>query len=79
MNKENNTLDYTHLENKIINLESKLAFQEHTIQELNDIVTIQQTELMKFKTHLKNLSEQLESQSSTGMEDNTQEPPPPHY
>ena len=67
------------LETRIDDLESKLAFQEHTIQELNDVVTTQQTELMLFKQKLRQLQSQLESQSSSGMADSNQEPPPPHY
>ena len=82
MGNKNKMSDYKKLENKIIDLESKLAFQEHTIQELNDVVTQQQTELMNFKTHLKRLSEHLENQpssTSSSGEDASLEPPPPHY
>jgi len=56
-----------------------LAFQEHTIQELNDVITLQQNELMLFKQHIKRLSDQLENLPSSGVGDASQEPPPPHY
>jgi len=75
----NNQPKLLDLEARIVDLESKLAFQEHTIQELNDVVTTQQTELMLFKQKLRQLQSQLESQSSSGMADPNQEPPPPHY
>ncbi|HFD31265.1 MAG TPA: SlyX family protein [Gammaproteobacteria bacterium] len=67
------------LSEKIIELESKLAFQEHTIQELNEVVTLQQTELMLFKNQLKLLHERLESQSESNIVDASKETPPPHY
>ena len=74
-----NTTEYELLSDKIIDLESKLAFQEHTIQELNDVVTKQQTELMIFKKQLIKINAQLENQPSSNMADPSQETPPPHY
>lgn len=73
------TLSIDMLEKKLIDVESKLAFQEHTIQELNDVITLQQNELMLFKQHIKRLSDQLENLPSSGVGDASQEPPPPHY
>lgn len=75
----NQSTDFLTLNNKIINLESQLAFQEHTIQELNDVVTAQQTELMIFKKQLIKISRQLENQPGTSIADSSQETPPPHY
>ena len=72
-------LNYKILNDKIIELESKLAFQEHTIQELNDVVTSQQTELMMFKKQLIKINAQLENQPSSNIADASQETPPPHY
>ena len=71
--------NYQMLSDKIIDLESKLAFQEHTIQELNDVVTQQQNELMVFKKQLIKINAQLENQPSSNIADPTQETPPPHY
>ncbi|MDH5258537.1 MAG: SlyX family protein [Gammaproteobacteria bacterium] len=74
-----NVSEHKILNDRIIELESKLAFQEHTIQELNEVVTSQQTELMIFKKQLIKISNQLENQPSSIIADASQETPPPHY
>jgi len=71
--------DYQLLNDRIIDLESQLAFQEHTIHKLNDVVTAQQNELMRFKKQLLKIARQLENQSANTVADTTQESPPPHY
>jgi len=76
---DTNAADYQLLSEKIIELESKLAFQEHTIQALNDVVTRQQTEMMIFKKQLIKINSQLEHQPASNIADAAQEPPPPHY
>ena len=47
------------MENRIIELESRLAFQEDTIQELNDIVTTQQNLLHQLTAEIMKIKEQL--------------------
>lgn len=79
MTNSNKASELDLLNNKIIDLESKLAFQEHTIQELNDVVTQQQTELMIFKKQLIKINAQLENQPGSNIADPSQETPPPHY
>ena len=74
-----NKPEFQLLNDKIIDLESKLAFQEHTIQELNDVVTKQQTELMLFKKQLIKINAQLENQPGSLIADASEETPPPHY
>jgi len=74
-----NDLIIQSLSDKIIDLESKLAFQEHTIHELNDVVTSQQKEMMLFKKQLLKLNAQLENHSPSNIVDASEETPPPHY
>jgi SlyX protein len=64
---------------ELIELQTQLAFQEHTIAELNDVVTNQQKQLDLLRLELKMLREKLgdlEVRVETG-------PPgqekPPHY
>jgi SlyX protein len=63
----------------LIELQTQLAFQEHTIAELNDVVTAQQKQLDLLRLELKMLRDKLgdlEVRVETG-------PPadekPPHY
>ncbi|MDH3326658.1 MAG: SlyX family protein [Gammaproteobacteria bacterium] len=79
MNDVKNSPEYQLLSDKIIDLQSKLAFQEHTIQELNEVITHQQTEMMLFKKQLMKISSQIENQPSSNIADSSQETPPPHY
>ena len=66
-------------EDRIIDLESRLAFQEHTLQELNDIVANQQQELDILRKALQDIDKRLRAvtpQQIASLEDET---PPPHY
>ncbi len=66
-------------EERIIDLESRLAFQEHTLQELNDIVANQQQELDILRKALQDIDKRLRAvtpQQIASLEDET---PPPHY
>ena len=67
------------MENKIIDLQSKLAFQDETINELNEVITDQQNQLDQLREEIRLLGLRIASvaQSSTGTEE--KEPPPPHY
>ena len=67
------------MENKIIDLQSKLAFQDETINELNEVITDQQNQLDQLREEIRLLGLRIASvaQSSTATEE--KEPPPPHY
>lgn len=67
-------------ENRFIDLESKLAFQEDTLQELNKIVYQQQMQLDKMQQSINQLNHRLkaESDASPANSDPADEVPP-HY
>jgi len=48
-------------EQRIIELETKLAYQEHTLNELNDVVSNQQQQIGKLEQLLTTLGSRLEA------------------
>lgn len=68
------------LSKRVDDLESQLAFQEQTIDELNQLVTQQSHELTTFKRHLQLLASRL-SQMRDQQSENTTivDEKPPHY
>ncbi|MCY1271404.1 Protein SlyX [compost metagenome] len=66
------------LEERVTELESRLAFQDDTIQALNDVLVVQQRELERLQLQLTVLAkrqEELQGWSEGGQD----EAPPPHY
>ncbi len=66
------------LEDRINELESRLAFMEVTINELNEVITGQQQHMELMHKLLEELREQLEDLASDRKPDSSDEPPP-HY
>lgn len=65
-------------ENSLQNLESRVAFQEATIDQLSDALARQELELDKVSRMLHHLNQRLKELSEgQPMSDNNQ--PPPHY
>lgn len=64
---------------KIEELECKMAFQEQTIDELNDALTQQQLLLTKMQDQMKYVVGKVRNLDSSNMADPSQETPPPHY
>ncbi len=61
-------------------LEAKVAFQDETIEVLNDEIKVHQQLLAKMKRQTELLAEKIkESQSSSSLMSEVPEPPPPHY
>ena len=67
------------MENKIINLESKLAFQDESISELNDVITDQQKQLDQLREEIRILNLRMASVAQSSGASDEKEPPPPHY
>jgi SlyX protein len=66
-------------EERLIELEIKLAYQEDLLQELNSIVVVQQKQMGRLEETLRVLYERLKSLSATTELDQSDNQPPPHY
>ncbi len=65
---------------RITELESRVAFQEDTLDKLNSIVTEQEMEIERLTRMIKIINQNLKSISSELPGSRTEdEPPPPHY
>ena len=67
------------MENKIIELQSKLAFQDQTITELNEVITDQQNQLDQLREEIRLLGLRIASVAESSSVSEEKEPPPPHY
>lgn len=67
------------LENRITELESRFAFQESMIQDLNDVIVKQQKKLDEMALSLQVVKDQLESIMPALVAPESEESPPPHY
>lgn len=63
----------------LIELETKIAFQEQTIEELNQALVNQQFDLEKLQLQVKNLAERLQGMVGSNVASRAEETPPPHY
>ncbi|MCX8649821.1 SlyX family protein [Gilliamella sp. B2776] len=60
-------------------LETKVAFQEMTIEELNQMVVNLQSDISKLKEQLTLLSQKLQAIQVSNIANLSEETPPPHY
>ena len=67
------------LEQRMIELETRLAFQEQVLSELNDALTATRLEAAANAELLKRVLEDLKLTRGDGPGDASLEPPPPHY
>lgn len=66
-------------EAKIEQLETKISFQELTIDELNDALTMQQKDIDKLTTQVGFLLNKLKAMEPANIANANEESPPPHY
>ena len=67
------------LENRINDLECQLAFQEQTVESLNEALSQQQLLISKMQDQMKYVVSKVKNIDSSNLADPAQETPPPHY
>ena len=63
---------------RLVELETRVAFQEHALQEMGDVIARQQTEIDRLTRLLKEIQDRLRGISAPVAE-RSDETPPPHY
>ncbi|QLB20762.1 SlyX protein [Vespertiliibacter pulmonis] len=72
----------TNIENiltHLTELETKITFQEQTIEELNQALVDQQFVLDKIQQQVRHLAEKLQGAQGSNIASLVEETPPPHY
>lgn len=64
---------------RLVELETRLAFQEHTLQALNDVVTRQQQQIEALVREVQILKDRLRAAAPSPVGPIEDEKPPPHY
>lgn len=67
------------IDERIMALEVKLAFQEDLVDTLNQVLIRQQQQVDLLQQQLRVLYQQLKSLQPSNIADVSQEAPPPHY
>ena len=67
------------LEQRLVELETRLAFQEQLLSELNDALAAMRLEAVANEELLKRVLEDLKLTRGDAPGDPALEPPPPHY
>ena len=73
------TTESKKLEDKISDLEYKMAFQEQTVDELNDALSQQQLLITNMQVQMKFMVGKMKTMDTSSMADASEETPPPHY
>ncbi len=67
------------MEERFIDLETRLVYQERTIEELNEVVTRQQGQIDVLEEKLRAIVNHIQESASPVTGEAGDEPPPPHY
>jgi len=63
----------------IVELQTRIAFQDGVIEELNQVVTRQQQQLDRLQRQMDKLGLQVANLNQASPAGQVDEPPPPHY
>ncbi|RLW67633.1 MAG: hypothetical protein B6D71_16090 [gamma proteobacterium symbiont of Stewartia floridana] len=67
------------MDEQLVELESRIAFQDQAIHSLSETVAAQQQQIDALNSALKALREKLKALEPSPIQSNETEPPPPHY
>jgi len=67
------------MQNRIIELETRIAYQDHLMGELNEVVTRQQQQLDHLEKAMAQLRQQLKQNNGSELARPEEEALPPHY
>ncbi len=67
------------LEQRLNDLECQIAFQEQTIETLNEALSTQQLLITKMQDQMKYVVGKVKNMDSSNMATQDEETPPPHY
>lgn len=67
------------MNNDIIDLQTRLAFQDGLLEELNQVVIDQQKQIDRLEQRMASFKAQIESMQQMQLMRPGDEPPPPHY
>ncbi len=63
----------------IVDLQTRMAFQDGVIEQLNQVVTDQQQQIDRLERRMEKLLGQVEALQEDQLIQQANEPPPPHY
>jgi len=67
------------IEHRIIELETRLSYQDRLIQELNEVVTRQQNQIDHLEAGMKRVRDHMKESAASQIARPDEETPPPHY
>jgi len=67
------------LQNSVEALESRNAFQDDIIEQLNNELTVHQADIAELKSQLKLIANRIKDNTAGQSQSQDIEPPPPHY
>lgn len=67
------------MEDKLAELETRIAFQDQELQTLNDVIIRQQTQIDQLAEQIQLLKDKLQDMKPSLVVPESEETPPPHY